>query len=154
VRSKIFMGVAVGVSLLAACQTPPADLSEQDRAALEQVIDDVASTLRAGDYADWAELFAEDAVIYSPNEPLVRGRDVLQDWADSFPPIEELAFLDVQVWGQGDYAYAMTGYTFNVEGGDPDTGKQLWVFHRTEGSSWEVMVVSYNSDLPVAEQQD
>jgi len=71
------VGVAVGVSLIAACQTTAIDLTEQDRAAIEQVIDDVAGTLRAGDYVAWAELFAEDAVIYPPNEPLVRGRDVL-----------------------------------------------------------------------------
>jgi TonB family protein len=151
-RPGIFMGLAVSVSLVAACQQPAADLSEQDRAALQQVIDNVASTLRAGDYVAWAELFAEDAVIYPPNAPAIGGREELLSWVATFPPIEDLAFFDVAIWGQGNYAYAMSGYTFSVEGSPPDTGKQLWVFHRTESSGWEVMVVGYSSDLPGAEQ--
>jgi len=153
-RPPIVVGTVVVAALIAACQTPAADLTEQDRAALEQVIEDVTSTLLAGDHETWVGLFAEDAVIYSPNAPAVKGREVLRSWVATFPPIQDLAFLEVEIWGQGDYAYAMSDYRFSVEGSPLDTGKQLWVFHRAEGSSWEIMVLSYSSDLPVPELQD
>ncbi len=70
------MGLVAGVLLVAGCQSQPADLTEQDRARLEQIIDGVASTLRAGNHATWTGHFSEDAVIYLPNAPAVRGRAV------------------------------------------------------------------------------
>lgn len=153
-RVALCMALAASVAPVAACQPTAADLSEQDVAALEQVIDDVTSTLLEGDYATWAGLFAEDAVIYSPNASAVRGREALRSWVSTFPPIQELAFVDREIWGQGDYAFALSGYTFSVEGSPPDIGKQLWVFQRIDGSSWEVKALSYNSDLPVPEPRE
>ena len=153
-RIGICMVLAASVALIGACQPGAANLSEQDTAAIQQVIDDVINTLVEGDHAAWAELFAEDAVIYSPNAPAVRGREVLRSWVSAFPPIEELAFVDREIWGQGNYAFALSGYTFSVEGSPPDQGKQLWVFQRTDGSSWEVKALSYSSDLPVPEQRE
>jgi ketosteroid isomerase-like protein len=148
------VGVAAGVLLVAACQPPPAELTEQDRAALEQVIDDVARNLEAADFATWAGRFSQDAVIYSPNAPAIRGRTVIQEWGESFPPIQDLTWFDVQVWGQGDLAYGTSGYAFTVEGFPPDTGKQLWAFRRAADGRWEIVAVSYNSDLPVLGEQE
>ena len=79
---------------------------------------------------------------------------MLRNWVTGFPPIQDLAFVDIEIRGQGDYAYAMSGYRFSVEGSPEDVGKQLWVFHRVEGSSWEIAVLSYSSDLPAPGQQD
>lgn len=36
-----------------------------------------------------------------------------------------------------------------MQGFPPDTGKQLWVFRRGGGATWEVAAASYNSALPV-----
>jgi ketosteroid isomerase-like protein len=140
-----------GVLLVAACQAPPAELTEQDRVALEQIIDDVARNLEAAEFATWAGQFSEDAVIYPPNAPMVGGRGVIQTWGESFPPIEDLTFFDVQLWGQGDFAYGTSAYAFTLEGFPPDTGKQLWAFRRAADGRWEVAAASYNSDLPVPE---
>ncbi|MGD8698652.1 MAG: nuclear transport factor 2 family protein [Gemmatimonadales bacterium] len=153
-RIGICVILTVGVAMVTACQPGSADLNEQDIAALEQVIDDVTNTLLEGDHATWAGLFAEDAVIYAPNESAVKGREALRSWVAAFPPIQELAFVDRQIWGQGDYAFALSGYRYSVEGAPPDEGKQLWVFYRTEDSSWEVKALSYSSDLPIPDQQE
>jgi ketosteroid isomerase-like protein len=147
------VGLAL-VVMIGACRPSPSELTEGDRTAIRQVVADVTSTLLAGDYATWAGLFAENAVIYSPNAPAVRGRDALQSWVGGFPPIQELEFFDVEKWGQGDYAFALSAYRFAVEGGPLDTGKQLWVLRRSEASRWEVMALSYSSDLPVPMPQD
>jgi ketosteroid isomerase-like protein len=127
----------------------PADLAEADRTAVKQVVDDVARTLLSANFAAWAGLFSEDAVIYSPNIPMLKGRAVIQKWGEAFPPITELTFSNVEVWGQGNLAYATSGYTFATKGSPVDTGKQLWVFRRGPGARWEVVAASYNSDLPV-----
>jgi len=152
-RTGVCVVLTASVALIAACQPRAADLSEQDIAAIQEVIDDVTNTLLEGDHAAWAALFAEDAVIYSPNTPAVRGREFLRSWVSAFPPTEELAFVDREIWGQGDYAFALSGYTFSVEGSPPDQGKQLWVFQRTD-TGWEVEALSYNSDLPIPEQRE
>jgi len=148
-RPGILAGAVAIAALAAACQPPVADLTESDRAALQQVVDDVTSTLLAADHDTWTGLFAEDAVVYAPNAPAVKGREALRSFVAAFPPIEDLEFFDVEIWGQADYAYAMSGYRYSVEGGTPDSGKQLWVFHRVEGSTWEITILSYSSDLPL-----
>ena len=145
-------GAAAGVLLVAACWAPAAELSDQDRAAIQQVIDDVARNLEAGDFVTWAGQFSQDAVIYSPNAPAVSGRAVIQQWGESFPPIEDLTWFDVQLWGQGDFAYGTSGYAFSVEGSPADTGKQLWAFRRGADGRWEIVAASSNSDLPLPQE--
>ena len=149
-----FMGIVAGALLVAACQPPVAELTEQDRAALDHLIDDVARNLEAADFATWAGQFSEDAVIYSPNAPAVSGRAAIQEWGETFPPIQDLTWFNVQVWGQGDLAYGTSGYAFTMEGLPPDTGKQLWAFRRAAGGNWEVAAASYNSDLTLPGEQE
>jgi ketosteroid isomerase-like protein len=143
-----------GLLLIAACRPAPVDLTTEDRAAIAQVVDDVARTLRAGEFAAWAGLFSEHAVIFPPNAPAVRGRDVIQRWGQGFPPIEELTFFNLELSGRGDVAYATSDYSFTMRGFPPDTGKQLWAFRRSARKTWEVAAASYNSNLPVASQQE
>jgi hypothetical protein len=83
---------------------------------------------------------------------MVTGRAVIQTWGESFAPIQDLTFFNVQLWGQGNFAYGTSGYTFTLEGFPADTGKQLSAFRRAAGGTgWEVAAASYNSDLPVPE---
>ncbi|MBI4664606.1 MAG: nuclear transport factor 2 family protein [Verrucomicrobia bacterium] len=107
--------------------------------------------LRAGDWAGWAAQYAEDAVFQPPNGPAVRGRKDIRKWGDAFPPIEAFGFSNVQVSGEGNFAYGMSAYTLTLKGLPPDTGKQLVVFRRgTNG--WQIVAVSFNSDLPLPAQ--
>ena len=138
----------LGVLLVGSCRQSPADLTEADKAAVTQIVTDVARTLRSADFAAWAGLFSEDAVIYSPNTPMIKGRAVIQKWGETFPPVTELTFSNVEVRGQGDVAYAASGYAFATQGSPVDSGKQLWVFRRRPGARWEVAAASYSSDLP------
>jgi len=150
-RPGTLVGAVAIAALTAACQPPAAEITDQDRAALRQVVEDVTHTLLTGDHENWVGLFAEDAVIYSPNALAVKGREALRSFVAAFPPMQSLEFFDVEIWGQGDYAFAMSGYRYSVEGAPPDTGKQLWVFHRVEDATWGISVLSYSSDLPEPE---
>jgi ketosteroid isomerase-like protein len=126
-------------------------LAKEDVATLEQMFAAVVQLIRAGDWAGWAALYAEDAVLHPPNGPAVRGRAALQQWGEAFPPVEAIDFSNVQVSGEGSLAYGTSGYALTIKGQPPDTGKQLGVFRRGTGG-WEVVAVSFNSDLPLPGQ--
>jgi ketosteroid isomerase-like protein len=126
-------------------------LAKEDVATLEQMFAAVVQLIRAGDWAGWAALYAEDAVLHPPNGPAVRGRAALQQWGEAFPPVEAIDFSNVQVSGEGNLAYGTSGYALTIKGQPPDTGKQLGVFRRGT-SGWQVVAVSFNSDLALPGQ--
>ena len=61
-------------------------LGMEDVATLERMFDTVVALIRAGDWAGWAALYAEDAVLHPPNGPAVHGRAALQAWSP-IPPL-------------------------------------------------------------------
>ena len=126
-------------------------LSKEDVATLEGTFGAVVRLVRASDWAGWAALFAEDAVFHPPNGPAVRGRAAIREWGDAFPPLEAFDFSNVEVSGEGNVAYGTSGYSLTVKGLPLDNGKQLVVFRRGT-SSWQVVAVSFNSDLPLPGQ--
>ena len=151
-RSRL-AGIAAVASVIVGCQAAaPAELTEQDQASIRGMFDATVGYIRAGDWAVWAGQYSEDAVLHPPNAPMVNGREAIQAWGEAFPPVQELSFSNIQVSGQADLAYGTCAYSMTLEGSPPDTGKQLVVFHRDASGEWEVVAVSFNSDLPVPEQ--
>lgn len=141
------------VVMLIAYQPRPATFSAQDETAVRAVADSAVRYQLAGDWAAWAALYSEDGVLQPPNAPAVKGRPALLAWAQTLPPVEKAAFSNVQVWGDGNLSYGTSGYTFTLKGLPPDTGKQLWVSRRAPSGKWEVVAVSFNSDLAMPGQQ-
>ena len=127
--------------------TAPAFLSGEAIATVEGMF----RLVRAGDWAGDATLWAEEGVVHSPNGPAVRGRSAIQQWHESFPPIEAIDFSNLQVFGEGNVAYATYGYILKIAGMPADTGKALVVLRRG-ASGWEFVAASYNSDLPAPGQ--
>ena len=128
---------------------PGAEFSAQDEAAVRAVADSAVAYLRSGKPDAWAELYAEDGVLYPPNRPAVRGRSALREYAQGIP-VENIEFIDVQVQGQGPLAYGTSGVVIKMKDQPSDSGKQLWVARRSSAGKWEVAVVSFNSDLAPA----
>ena len=116
------------------------------QAAVRAVADSAVAYLRAGNPDAWAGLYAEDGALYPPNQPAVRGRSALQEYARGIP-VENIAFTDVQVQGHGPLAYGTSRVVFKMKGQPADIGKQLWIARRNADGKWEVAVVSFNSDL-------
>jgi ketosteroid isomerase-like protein len=148
-RRKAFASVV----MLVACHPRPATFSAQDETAVRAVADSAVRYQLAGDWPAWAALFSEDGVLQPPNTAAVKGRPALLAWAKTLPPVETAAFTNVQVWGDGNLSYGTSGYTFTLQGLPPDTGKQLWVSRRAPSGKWEVVAVSFNSDLAMPGQQ-
>lgn len=141
------------VVVLIGCQSKPTAFSSQDESAVRAVADSAVSYQLAGNWPAWAALFSEDGVLQPPNAPALKGRAALLAWAKTLPPVENAAFSNVQVWGDGNLSYGTSGYAFKLKGLPPDTGKQLWVSRRAPSGKWEVVVVSFNSDLAMPGQQ-
>jgi ketosteroid isomerase-like protein len=136
--------------LLAACQAPqPATLSTEDEAALRSVFEKAVTTARANDWASFASMFSEDAQYHPPNHSPVIGREAIQKWGEGSPKIEAIEFPNVQVWGAGVYAYGTAAYKITAQGAPEDVGKQLVVFRRDGVDKWQVVGLSWNSNLPV-----
>lgn len=150
-RSMQVSIAAIG-AIIAGCQTPtPAStvLTDQDTQAMRAMFDSTVSRVKAKNWAAWAAEYASDGSLYPPNAPRVTGRAALQAWGEAFPPVADLSFSDLMVGGEGNLAYGTSSYILTLEGQPPDTGKQLVVFRRAAGGSWEVVGASFNSDRPL-----
>ncbi len=115
---------------LAACQpTAPTALSDGDKAAIEATSQTFLKAAQASDWAGVAATYTEDAVLMPPNGPAVQGRDDIQAFWESFPPVADLDLANVEIAGRGDLAYVRGTYKLKIvlEGHDPvpDTGKYI-----------------------------
>lgn len=127
-----------------------ATFTEHDQAMIRQMFESSLGFIKAGDWSSWAEMYADDGVLQPPHAPSVRGRPALVEWGRAFPPIEALAFSRVEIFGEGNVAWATSVYALKVKDQAADTGKQLVVFRRMADGKWKLVVGSFNSDLPVA----
>jgi ketosteroid isomerase-like protein len=136
--------------------TPSADLTDQDRAAIQKVSEDGIKMLNAPekDVEAFVEFYyAENAMTLSPNEPAIVGRASQIAWYKSFPPFElkeEILELD----GRGDLAYARASGTLKLTmpgATEPiiDTIKGMEIWKKQKDGSWKVACDIFNSDLPI-----
>lgn len=122
--------------------------TKQDQATVRQIFDACIGFVNAGNWSSWAGLYVEDGVLQPPNAPEVRGRSRLVEWGEAFPAVENLAFSDIEIHGEGNFAWGRSHYTLTMRDLPPDTGKQLVIFRRVADGKWQVVAGSFNSDLP------
>src|SRR4029453_14652266 len=89
-------------------------LSEADFRKIDDVTQAAVNAALARDFATWAALFLDDAVINPPNEPAVKGRTAIRAWLEKFPPITEFKFNNEKVEGREDLAYVLGTYTMTI----------------------------------------
>lgn len=144
----------------AACQPPAQEagpLSEEDVAAIRAVAVSYTEAMVANDYAAVAAHYTEDAVLMSPNAPLVEGRGAIQAALEaSRGTVTEYSSTPVEIDGRGDLAYGRGTFTVAsaVEGiPEPvrDTAKYLVILRKQADGSWLLTQVCWNSDLPLPE---
>ena len=149
-RHRRVSTVVLALIAASACGAPPPApaFTSDDEAAIDGMFQQTVTDFRAGDFANWASRFSEDAVFHAPNQPVLIGRAAIQAWAEALPPIEAVEFTNVRVWGAGDVGWGVSDYALTLQGVPTDRGKQLGVVRRTNGT-WQVVAVSYNTDLPL-----
>ena len=138
---------AVAALLLTSCQSAPA-FTPQDEAAIKAMFDSTPGYFVKGTFEPWADQFAANGTLHPDNAAAATGRAAMLAWAKAFPPLEQASFSNVKIVGEGDMAWGTSNYLIKIKGGPEDKGKQLVVLHRT-GAKWEIVAVSFNSDLPL-----
>jgi uncharacterized protein (TIGR02246 family) len=128
-------------------------LSEADLRKIDDMTQAAMNAALARDFATWAALFLDDAVIYPPNEPAVKGRAAIRAWLEKFPPITEFKLNNEKVEGREDLAYVLGTYTMTITppgapGPVKDSGKFVTVVRRQRDGSWLGAVDMFSSDLP------
>ena len=151
------LGAAVAATaLVVACTSQgPAPLTDADQAAMQQVADGALEILTSAT-PDWTAfatgLYAEDATVMPPNGPVIKGRDAIVSFLETFPPFDEMKMTRQHIDGSGTLAYEIERYTSQVTppglAAIADTGKLVWVWRKQTDGSWRVLVEIWNSDRP------
>jgi len=167
--------ILTAVALSAACQSAPktetatmgvesaavpAGLSAQDEAAVRAVDVEWARAATAGDGDALTALYASDATLLPPNEPVVKGEAVKKyndDMTNSFSGPTELTTTVVE--GRGDLAYAVGIYRASLTpkkaGAKPlptEEGKYVEVLKKQADGSWKIVYDMWSPNAPAGKQ--
>jgi len=146
--------LAVAILASLACQSQAiVGLTANDEAALRQAFVIEMKAANAADAAGWASLYTQDAIVLRPHAPAVQGREAIQQWLATLPPISNAKGEGVEVMGYGDLAYLRGSYsmTFSIPGVPvpiDEQGKFLQIYRKQSDGSWKMTREIYNSDLP------
>jgi uncharacterized protein (TIGR02246 family) len=168
-------GLAACLVLAAACQPRPrtetamasgtpdvvaAGLSDQDKASVRAVDAEWARAAKVGNGEAIAALYASDAVLLPPGEPMVKGDAAKKYWVDfanGFSGPTELNTMAVE--GGGDVATAIGTYKMSLTpkkaGAKPlptEEGKYLEVLKRQDDGSWKLIYDMWSPNAPPAKK--
>ena len=131
-----------------------APLSDEDVAAIKASTEAFVQAVKSEDWTALAALYTGDAVVMPPNTPMIQGREAIQAWNETSPPITEFNLTIVEIDGCGDLAFVRGTYSMTIalEGApEPiqDTGKYIEIRRKQEDGSWLIARDIFNSDLPL-----
>jgi ketosteroid isomerase-like protein len=138
-----------------ACQSQAiVGLTASDEAALRQALDIEMKAANAADAAGWASVYSQDAIVLRPHAPAVQGREAIQQWLTTLPPISNAKGQGVEIVGYRDLAYLRGSYamTFSIPGVPApieEQGKFLQIYRKQSDGLWKMTREIYNSDLPL-----
>ena len=129
-------------------------LTASDEAALRQALDTEMKAANSADAAGWASVYAQDAIVLRPHASAVQGREAIQQWLATLPPISNAKGEGVEIMGYGDLGYLRGTYTmkFSIPGVPTpieEQGKFLQIYRKQSDGLWKMTREIYNSDLPL-----
>jgi uncharacterized protein (TIGR02246 family) len=149
---------ALALAVTAGCApTTPAPDTSADEQAIQQVREQEANALSAGDVNALSNVYAPDIHMMPPNEPAVTGMDALRPWVqamfDQFTASARYTSAELHVAGD----YAIERYTADLSftpkaGGEPmaETIKGIHIYQRQADGSWKIVQDVWNMDKPPA----
>ncbi len=153
--TRTFLFTAACLAIALGCAPPaPTELTEDDRDAIRQYMDEVARNLSPEDNEAWANGFTEDGLMMFQNTPTIRGRQAIRAWgedtsATGSPVALSVSFSDIEIHGSGDWAWATSNVVATFEGIDgPVALKQLVVLERQPDGTWLTAAAHVSSNLP------
>ena len=159
---KRVLPIVIALALAApACQLPSQEaglLSEEDVAAIRELMDSYERAVLAGDHEAAAALWAEDVVRMPPNAPMIEGRAAMLEELEAREyVVREFDHPFQEIDGRDGLAYARGTYSIVISiPGNPepvsDKGKSLAILRRQEDGSWVFAIACWNSDLPIPQE--
>jgi len=138
----------------------PAGLSAQDEAAIRALDVEWARAALAGDGNAIGALYASNATLLPPMEPVVHGEAAKKYWVDftnGFSGPTELTTTVVE--GRGDLAYGVGTYRMSLTpkkaGAKPlptEEGKYVTVLKKQPDGSWKIVYDMWSPNVPPGKQ--
>lgn len=128
---------------------------EADISAINNVLDQYASSINAGDIDQWISLWADDGIQMPPDNPAVVGKENIKAGLQSSFHLynwnmtingEEVRVAGNWAFARGNYTYTLTpkeeGKTIN------GNGKYLSILAKQADGSWKFARDCFNSNVP------
>ena len=121
----------------------------QDKATIQSIEDRLAKAMLADDGKAAASVYAEDAILIPPDEPIVSGRaNIDAYWKEHAAGLAEmkLTSMDVQPLGP-DFVREIGTYAGKTQGDNPVafSGKYVLIFKKV-GADWVATTDIWNAD--------
>jgi len=136
----------VSVFALNACSGPEVPVETEasaSRIELGQMNRDFAAALNAKDAKAAAALYAEDAVLIPPGEPIVQGRPAIEEyWREALESggIRDVSVETMDAQSSGPLGYETGSFVLTVNGpdGEPmvDRGRYIELLRREPDGTW------------------
>lgn len=153
-RDRRLSSMVILCLALAGCEVQVSQaLSDADETAVRDGVESVLSAANAQDFAAWAEIYADDAVLLPPNGPTVESRAAIREWLMMLPPTSDWKLEIAEIDGVGDLAYVRGGYSLMItppglDAPVADQGKFIQIWRKQAGGSWKAVREIFNSNLP------
>jgi uncharacterized protein (TIGR02246 family) len=133
---------------------------EADISAINNILDQYASSINAGDLDLWISLWADNGIQMPPNAPAVIGKGQLRAENESMfgEFILKMVITNKEVRVAGDLAFVRGTYTFSLTpkaGGETvmTDGKYLSIVERQADGSWKFARDCFNDNAPPKEAE-
>ena len=119
---------------------------------LSQMNKDFAKAINAKDATAAANLYAEDATLLPPNEPLLTGRGNIQKyWQGAIDAgISDVSVLTIATGSDGNLGYEIGRYQLSIRQSDGNTisekGKYTELLKRSEDGKWKSIYGMWSTD--------
>lgn len=129
---------------------------EADKAAINELYNQITLAIGAGDVDLYLSLFTEDAVIMPPEGKAVLGKKELRPIIEGlFNSMDlELPYSGINIEVSKNMAFARSGFTYSMtlkENGQTNIiiGKQLDILKRQTDGSWKLHIQCWNYNAPM-----
>ena len=149
-----FAGTLALLAVIACQPSPPAGLTDADRAAIDSTGKEFVRLALAGDFAALSRgYYPDNGTVMPPNAPAATGHAAIEAFFKTLPPLTAFEIHTEELEGTGDLAYKRGRYkmTMAIPGGPAvtDSGKYLEVLKKQSDGSWKTLRDMFSSDIPV-----
>lgn len=133
-------------------------LTDDERAAIssqhEKATGPVTDDPMHADWKAFAEAhYTEDAVLYPPNGPEVSGRDAIEAYMATWPPLTKFHVEDVKMDGTKEVTYILYSYDIGMQINDTtavnETGRGIELWRKLDDGSWRCFADVWNTNMPL-----